>query len=271
MPYMPRVRPYLHYARCAFQRRAAYRLANWTGILVNFFFFLIHAQIYFAFFAGRAEVVGWSANEAVLYFAISEALLMVLGVFPSQGGQELMERIRNGDVAVDLARPVELFGRDLAERFGSAGYFLVARTIVLYLACTLLYGLSAPLRLELVLWPLSLALGIAMCGCMVYLACATAFWTEHASGPLGALTLLSWFFGGAVLPLDFYPDWLQLVCNVLPFRGGVYAPVALAAGKLSGAALVFSLAHQVVWLVVLTVAARAVEARGVKHLVVHGG
>ncbi len=271
MPSVPRVRPYLHYARCAFQRRAAYRLANWTGVVVNFFFFLIHAQIYFAFFAGRAEIVGWTVNDAVLYFAISESLLMVIGVFPSQGGQELMERIRNGDVSVDLARPVELYGRDLGERFGSAGYFLLARTIVLYLACSLLYGVSAPLRPELLLWPLSLALGIAISGTLVYLACATAFWTEHSKGPVGMITLLGWFFGGAVLPLDFYPDWLHLVCDVLPFRGGIYAPVALAAGKLSGGALVFSLAHQITWACLLAITARAVEARGVKRLVVHGG
>ena len=271
MPSALRVRPYLHYARCAFQRRAAYRLANWTGIAVNFFFFLIHAQIYFAFFRGRSDVVGWSADDAILYFAISESLLMVIGVFPSQGGQELMERIRNGDVAVDLVRPVELYGRDLAERFGSAGYFLLARTIVLYLACTLLYGLAAPLRPELVLWPLSLALGIGISGSLVYLACATAFWTEHARGPVGVITFTGWFFGGAVLPLDFYPDWLRLVCDVLPFRGSLYTPVALASGSLSGGGLVFGLVHQAVWLGLLVIAARAVEARGVKHLVVHGG
>ena len=76
------LRPYVWYARLAFQRRAAYRLANLTGITVNFFFFLIQAQVYFAFFAGRADVAGWSAPDAVLYFATSESLLMVLGAMP---------------------------------------------------------------------------------------------------------------------------------------------------------------------------------------------
>jgi ABC-2 type transport system permease protein len=271
MPFVPRVRPYVQYARCAFQRRAAYRLANWTGIAVNFFFFLIHAQIYFAFFAGRAEVVGWSASDAILYFAISESLLMVIGVFPSQGGQDLMERIRSGDVSLDLARPVELYGRDLAERFGSAGYFLLARTTVLYLGCTLVYGLSAPVRIELLLWPISLALAIGISGSLTYLACATAFWTEHAQGPVGALTLVGWFFGGAIVPIDFYPGWLQLICDLLPFRGALYAPLALGAGKLAGGALAFSLLHQIVWFGLLAIVARAVEARGVRRLVLHGG
>jgi ABC-2 type transport system permease protein len=166
---------------------------------------------------------------------------------------------------------VELYGRDLAERVGSAGYFLLARTTVLYLGCTLLYGVSAPLRIELLLWPLSLALAIGISGSLTYLACATAFWTEHARGPVGALVLIGWFLGGAVIPLDFYPDWLRLVCDLLPFRGALYTPVALAAGKLAGGALAFSLAHQVAWFGLLATLSRAVETRGVRRLVVHGG
>lgn len=77
-----RLRPYLSYARCAFQRRAAYRLANFTGIAVNFFFFLMHAQVFLAFFGEREVLGGWRPRDAVLYFAASESLLMVLMAFP---------------------------------------------------------------------------------------------------------------------------------------------------------------------------------------------
>lgn len=84
--------PYFHFARCAFQRRAAYPLAKWTGIAVNFFFFLIHAQVFLAFFGRRTLAEGWRPEEAVLYFATSEALMMVLAVFPDWKNN-LSERI----------------------------------------------------------------------------------------------------------------------------------------------------------------------------------
>jgi ABC-type uncharacterized transport system permease subunit len=84
------VRAYAHFARCAFQRRAAYRLANWSGITVNFFFFfLIHAQVFFAFFGARPSMVGWSAEDAVRYFATSEALLMVFGLMSTGAAADL--------------------------------------------------------------------------------------------------------------------------------------------------------------------------------------
>ena len=75
MLHIDSLQTYVQFARCAFQRRAAYRLANWTGVVVNFFFFLIHAQLFLALFGARGTVNGWAAQDAVRYFATSEALL----------------------------------------------------------------------------------------------------------------------------------------------------------------------------------------------------
>lgn len=62
-----------------------------------------------------------------------------------------------------------------------------------------------------------------------------------------------------------------MLANLLPFRGAVYTPVALASGKLSGAPLLFGLLHQGVWLVALAVLAHRIEQRGTAHLAVQGG
>ena len=64
------MRAYLHFARCSFQRRAAYRLANWTGIVVNFFFFVIHAQVLVAFFGTRTVAAGWRPECLLLSCAM---------------------------------------------------------------------------------------------------------------------------------------------------------------------------------------------------------
>ncbi|MEN8180959.1 MAG: ABC-2 family transporter protein [Myxococcota bacterium] len=265
-----RLRPYLYYARCAFQRRAAYRLANFTGIAVNFFFFLIHAQVFLAFFGERRLLGGWRPEDAVLYFAISEALLMVLIAFPDRANN-VSVRIRSGDIVCDLARPVSLYARDLAERLGTSLYYLPARAFVLALAAGLLYGIAPPLRAELWLAPLSLLLGVGVMASIWYLTHATAFWAEAATGPVLAITFVHTVLGGVVVPLDFYPEGLRVVCDALPFRAALYTPVALLAGRLEGGALVFGLVHQAGWFALLALAARAVEARGVMRLAAQGG
>ncbi|HTO52394.1 MAG TPA: ABC-2 family transporter protein [Myxococcota bacterium] len=267
---MGSLRPYLEFARLAFQRRATYRLANWTGVAVNFFFLLIHAQVLLGFFRARSDAAGWQPNEAVLYFAASESLLMVIGIFPDYR-YNLAERVRTGEIVTDLLRPVTLYGRDLAERLGSALYYLLTRAPAVFGAGWLVYGLLPPLRWELLLFPLSLALAIAVCGALFFLACSSAFWRESASGELSAVVFVNTFLGGVFVPLDFYPEALRWVADVLPFRATLYTPVAIVTGKLTGGALAFGLLHQGVWAVALAGVCSALEARGLRRIAAHGG
>jgi viologen exporter family transport system permease protein len=264
------LRMYVQFARCAFQRRAAYRLANWTGIAVNFFFFLIQAQVFLAFFRDRT-VDGWQETDAVRYFATSESLLMVLGIMSTQAGLELAERVRSGDIAIDLARPLRLWPRFVAESYGAGAYYALMRATVLYVAAVLLYRLPLPLNPVVLVAPLSIALGIGVAALLMYLAGASAFWTEQAHGPLSLVLMALVFFGGVVVPLDFYPPTVRLVADLLPFRAAVYTPIVVASGKLGGLALVGALAHQVLWAIVLSVTAERVEQRGARHLAVQGG
>jgi ABC-2 type transport system permease protein len=264
------LRPYLQFARLAFQRRAAYRLANWTGVVVNVFFLLIHAQVLLAFFRARPGALGWSPQDAVLYFTTSEALLMVVGIFPDYR-YNLSERIRTGEVVTDLARPIALFWRDVAERYGTALYYGMARFPPVYLAGMLLFGVTPPLRLEMLLFPLSLVLAIGVSAGLWYIVCSSAYFRDIANGELTALMFANTLLGGMVVPLDFYPDWLQAIANALPFRATLYTPVALFSGMLTGGPLAFGLLHQLAWAGVLTAVALEIESRGLRRLATQGG
>jgi ABC-type uncharacterized transport system permease subunit len=261
---------HLQYARCAFQRRAAYRLANWSGTLVNLAFFVIHAEVIRAFYGARRELGGWSADDAVVYYAISQSLIMVVTLFHDRL-EPLMDRIRSGDIVLDLARPLALYPRYVAERFGNGLYFLISRAVVVCSAGLALYRVAPPIGPHLWLVPISLALAIAVSASLWYLANASAFFTEYAKGAVRSLMFALVLFGGLEIPLAFLPNWLQLVCNALPFRAAFYTPIALATGQLHGQALVFGLGHQLGWLIALALAARSLEARGIRRLVAQGG
>jgi ABC-type uncharacterized transport system permease subunit len=174
-------------------------------------------------------------------------------------------------VVSDLAKPIRLLWRDVGEGIGRGLYYLLARAPVLFAACGLVFGVWPPLRVELVVWPISLVLAMAVMACLWFLAHSVAFWAEHN---VGSLHLMLWphtLFGGLFVPLDFFPEPLRLLADVLPFRAALYTPVALLAGRLTGPDLLFGLVHQVLWLVALLWLASAVEARGVRRVVAHGG
>jgi ABC-2 type transport system permease protein len=267
---MGSVRPYLQYARLAFQRRAAYRAANWSGVAVNFFFLLVHAQVLTAFFRARPNASGWSADDAILYYATSEALLMVVGTFPDYRFN-LAERVRTGEIVTDLARPITLYYREVGERFGTGLYYMLARFVPVYGLGLAFFGLLPPLRPELLWFPISLALALGVAAGMWYVVCSSAFFRESAAGELSALVFINVVLGGAFVPLDFYPGWLRAIADVAPFRAGLYTPVAILAGKLAGAPLVYGLLHQVVWVVALGALALHIEGRGLRRLAAQGG
>jgi ABC-2 type transport system permease protein len=264
------VRPYLQFARLAFQRRAAYRLANWTGVAVNFFFLIVHAQVLLAFFRARPGALGWSPYDAVLYFAASEALLMVVGVF-TDWSWNLSERVRTGAIVTDLARPITIYYRELAERYGVALYYMLARFTPVYLGALLLYGVAPPLKLETLLFPVSLVFAVGVSAGLWYVVCSSAYFRDTANGELTALVFVNTLLGGMVVPLDFYPDWLRAIADVLPFRATLYTPVALLTGKLTGGALVFGLVHQIFWFAALSAVSLAIESRGLRRLATQGG
>ena len=159
----------------------------------------------------------------------------------------------------------------VAERYGTALHYLVSRTPAVFAAGWLVYGLLPPLRWELALFPLSLALAIAVSAGLWFIACSSAFWRESASGEMSAVVFVNTFMGGVFVPLDFYPTALRWLADVLPFRATLYTPMAIFSGKLSGAALAFGLLHQMVWVVLLVLSAHALEARGLRRLAAQGG
>jgi ABC-2 type transport system permease protein len=267
---MGAVRPYLQFARLAFQRRAAYRPANFTEVAVNFFFLLVHAQVLLGFFRARGNAAGWEPNDAVLYFATSESLLMVIGIFPDYR-YNLAERVRTGEIVSDLVRPIGLYWRELAERYGTGGHYLLTRAPAVFAAGWLVYGLTPPLRPELLFFPVSLALALAVSAGLWFVACSSAFFRQSAAGELSAVVFINTFLGGVFVPIDFYPPVMRWFADALPFRATLYTPVAIFTGKLSGGALVFGLAHQLVWAVLLAAISLQLESRGLRRLAAQGG
>jgi ABC-2 type transport system permease protein len=61
----------------------------------------------------------------------------------------------------------------------------------------------------------------------------TAFWAENVWSLSVLLRFLIGFFSGAWLSLSLFPNWSQVILDILPFKGMVYTPVRLLMGEVS--------------------------------------
>ena len=112
-----KLRLYAEVARSTFRRVTTYRGATFAGVVTNTVFGFILAYVLVAVFNQRGNVGGFDTTDAVTYVFVTQGLLMVVGIF---GNFEMAERIRTGDVAVDLCRPYDFQGWWLAVHYGKA-------------------------------------------------------------------------------------------------------------------------------------------------------
>src|SRR6266852_868081 len=260
---------YVEVARRALQRQFAYRTENLAGLITNSFFGYIRAAVFLAVYQTTTNVGGYDAQAAVTYTWITQAMIMVNA---NWGWWDIEETIRTGDVVSDLAKPFSYVGFWLARDLGRAAYFVVFRALPILLVGQVLYGLH---------WPGSvgtwLAYGVAMwLGVIVsfgwrFLLNASAFWTTDARG-LGAIGLsASLFLGGFVVPIRYFPDWLQPLVLALPFASLTQTPADLFVERIQGTDVLGPLLLQVVWAIVMLAAAQLVTVLATRRVVIQGG
>jgi ABC-2 type transport system permease protein len=263
------VRLYWELARRGYRRYAAYPAATWAGVFTNTVFGFMQAYILLALYRHRADVGGYDASDTVTYVWLTQAMLAVVSVF---GWNDLALRIRTGDIATDLSRPVHPFAAGLAFDLGRAWYHMLFRGIAPFIAGALVFDVHVPK--SPVVWAAflaSVALAVCLSFAFRYLYNTVAFWLLDDRGPrLFGVTVMT-FFGGFYIPVRFFPDALRTVANATPFPAMLQRPIDIFVGKAHGLDLVETLALQLGWMLALSAVAVSVFAAGTRRLVVQGG
>jgi ABC-2 type transport system permease protein len=265
------MRLYWEVARRAVQRQLTYRTENLAGLLTNTFFGYLRAAVFVAVYqnANTASVGGYDAQAAVSYSWITQSMIMVVALW---NWWDVEETIRTGDVVSDLAKPFLFLGFWLSRDLGRAAYFVVFRAAPILLAGQLLFGLHWPSSLGAWLaFMISVVLAVVVSFGWRFLLNVSAFWTTDARG-LGSLALAAtMFLGGFVVPIRYFPDWLQPVVLALPFASITQTPADLFVERVQGGDVLLLLAGQVVWAVVLLGCAQVVTVLATRRVVIQGG
>jgi ABC-2 type transport system permease protein len=117
---------YVAVAARSFRRYSTYTAATLAGVFTNSVFGAIIAFTYLALWHENPTAGGYDATDAVTYAWLAQALIMPVGIWGAGTTDEVAERVRTGDVAVDLYRPVSPLGWWLAGDLGRAAYHLLS-------------------------------------------------------------------------------------------------------------------------------------------------
>jgi ABC-2 type transport system permease protein len=199
-------------------------------------------------------------------------MLMTVMVFGGGSPGDLAERIRSGDVAIDLYRPVGLLGWYVAADLGRAAYHLVTRGVAPTLVGALLLNRNWPDDAAAWLgFAISVVLAVLVSFGLRFLVACTAFWLLDATGPAMIALTLAVFFSGLTVPLVIFPGRLKEVALALPWASYLQAPADIWLGKRTGFEVVEALGLQALWAAVLLAVGAAVLGLATRKVVVQGG
>ncbi|MFG2042421.1 ABC transporter permease [Dactylosporangium sp. NPDC048998] len=249
-----------------FRRWSAYRTATLAGAFTNCVFGLIRSAVLVAVVgtAGGA-LAGYDRSTAATYVWLGQALIGPVQLF---GWGELAQRVRTGDIAIDLARPADPMLAYLAADLGRATFALLPRGLPPLVVGALVTGLALPHALApYALGLASVALATALSFACRWLVNLSAFWLLDLRGPMTLYLVVSGVLCGLIVPVHWFPGWLAAIAAATPFPSMVQAPTDVLMGR-SGPQ---TLAVQALWLAGLLAAGRAGFALGARRLVIQGG
>jgi ABC-2 type transport system permease protein len=258
--------PYPQLVRAGFRRYATYRQAALAGLATNVVFGLLRASVLVAVLAQRGTVAGYDVATALTYVWLGQGLITVVNLWSDR---TLSDRIRTGDVVIDLGRPWNLQVALLAGDLGRAGYAVGIRLVPPMLVGMVFFPFRFPEHpTTWALFAVSALFGVVASFGIRFLLNLTAFWLLDARGVLAMWGTVGGVVSGLILPISWYPAWAQAVLAWTPFPALFQTPIDVFTERGDVVAL---LGHQVVWAVILFALGRLVLARGARRLVVQGG
>ncbi|WP_090761243.1 ABC transporter permease [Nonomuraea maritima] len=258
---------YARLVRYGFRKHAAYAGAALAGAFTNSVFGVLRAYVLIALWQARPGLAGYDVADAVTFCFVTQALIGPMQLFG--GGLTLPERIRSGDIALDLVRPAPLQLWTLAEDVGRAAYLFAVRSLPPMLLGAALFGIVVPADAgRWAAFAAGFALALVVSFAWRYLIALSVCWLQDDRGVAVLSLVLTTFFSGMMVPLHLFPGRLGDLATSLPWAAMVQLPTDLYLGK---ASVPETLALQAFWAAAL-MGFGALATRAVRHkVVIQGG
>lgn len=242
-----------------------------AGFVANVTFGFVKASVMFAAVGSAGTFGGYDQGSIGAYVWISQGLLGAVGLGMT-GVLDIADRIKNGDVAIDFIRPIDIQASYLAAELGRATYTFLPRGLPTVLVGAVTFGLALPTSaLPYALGIVSIALAVTVSYLAQFGIAILGFWVVETRGLRTLYMIAATFLAGLFVPIHIFPDWLQTVAHATPFPSMLQTPVDVLSGRTVGLDALEVVGVQALWTAVICLIGRALLVAGRRKLEVQGG
>jgi ABC-2 type transport system permease protein len=207
------------------------------------------------------SVGGYTARGFAAYYLV----LMLVNQFTYTWIMwEYEYRVRQGLLSFALLKPVHPIHSDISDNLSSK---IITLPILMFVAAglALIFKPTAAFNwwAGLVFIP-ALILAFLVRFLIEWTLALAAFWTTRVNAINQVYFILMLFLAGQIAPLTLFPNWLQIVADILPFRWMLGFPVELVLGRLSPTQALVGLAAQFTWVIISLLLIRVIWRAGVR-------
>lgn len=259
---------YLKLAQLQVAMTYAYRMQVAFFLVSSLLQIFLLKVVWTAVYDGRSSVDGVPLTELITFLTLAQ--LQLLAMQPMMVGY-LERRIHEGQIGLDLVRPLPFLGQLLAQQLGATVAYLPFLIIAIPFALVL-GNLGLPASPAAAVYLVSFVLGYVVAMLIGLLMGLVAFWTVQTLGVAVIYRFAAQFFGGALIPLFLMPDGLRLVAELLPFQAQAHIPLSIYTGRIVEAdAIARAIGLQLFWVGALALLAWLTWQRARRIVTVYGG
>jgi ABC-2 type transport system permease protein len=230
-------------------------------------FMWIFAQLWRVTFdaAGSSVINGLTLTDTLWYLMMAETLTLS----SPRLGNAIADAVKDGSIAYVLNKPYDFLLYQFSTAMGETVFRALMNAVFGSAVIWLLIGPPAHPIGFLVAIPAIVGAWVLNFYISVLIGLA-AFVAEDINAFQWIFQKFAFVLGGLLIPLDFYPAWLQVIARALPFSAMVYGPSRLFVTPTLETFLT-TLGMQLVWITLLGLATVLAYRRGVARLTINGG
>jgi ABC-2 type transport system permease protein len=252
----------------AAKTRLAYNMWVWADFLVTLISMFVFVYFWRAVYAGASTLGGLALSQTITYILLARLLSPLV---ETRTIFFFGFMIRQGQIAVELTRPIDMQARIFTESLAELLVFLVQR-LPLFLIAVLFFHMRLPTDPAIwIAFFISLVLGETVLFLFDWMFACLAFYVTETWGLSVVRVAAGSFFSGALVPLVMMPAWLQRLAGAMPFAQALAVPVSFLSGITSLADAPRLWLVQIIWLLAMLVLSRLVFEIAVRKVTVQGG
>lgn len=267
------MKSYISYFKLKFITGLQYRAAALAGLSTQFFFGFVYVAVYVAFYESGSSNLPMELTQLVSYVWLSQSFYALINLWYKD--KEIIKMIKTGNVAYELCRPQDLYlmwaSKILGERLSQVALrFLpvILVSVILPPPYNLILNTTLP---TLLLFLVSITLSSILMTVLVLLYHIVCLFTLDEKGIMNIFMVVSDILSGLVIPVPFFPEFLQNISNILPFMYISDFPIRIFVGNIGHSQGLIGLVVQIIWIIILVVIGRLLIKKALKKVVIQGG